>query len=90
LAGARFVSTLPSLFCVGGVQVTVAEPFEIWLTVIVNAASEALVTPSLTEMTMFEYVPTLAAVGVPARCPVPALKVAQAALPVGLELNNRS
>jgi hypothetical protein len=56
------LSTVPSLFCVGGVQVTVAEPFEIWLTVIVNAASEALVTPSLTEMAMFEYVPTLAAV----------------------------
>jgi hypothetical protein len=62
------VSTVPSLFCVGGVQVTVAEPFEIWLTVIVNAASNALFAPSL-EMTMFEYVPTLAAVGVPATWP---------------------
>ena len=59
---------MPSLFCVGGVQVTVAEPFEIWLTVIVNAASDALFAPSL-EMTMFEYVPTLAAVGVPVSRP---------------------
>ena len=74
------MSTAPSLFCVGGVQVTVAEPFEIWLTVTVNEASDALFAPSL-EMSMFEYVPMLAAVGAPASQPMPALKVAQAGWP---------
>ena len=40
------------------------------MTVIENAASAALALPSLTLMTMFEYVPTLALVGVPDSWPV--------------------
>ena len=45
-------------------------------TVIENAPSAALSLPSLTLMTMFEYVPTLAAAGVPTNCPVAVLNVA--------------
>jgi hypothetical protein len=47
------------------------------LTVIVNAASEADWEPSLTLMTMPEYVPTFEAVGLPLRSPVAVLKLAQ-------------
>ena len=45
-----------------------------------NGASEALVWPSLTEITMLPYVPTLAVAGVPESAPVAALKEAQAGL----------
>src|SRR2546423_134925 len=41
-----------------------------------NAGSAALEVPSLTLIMMFEYVPTLAAVGVPLSCPVLLLKAA--------------
>jgi hypothetical protein len=47
-------------------------------TVIEKAGSEALLVPSLTEITMLEVVPTLAACGVPESCPVLVLKLAQA------------
>jgi hypothetical protein len=43
-----------------------------------NAGSEALCWPSLTEITMFESVPTSAAVGVPLNCPLAVLNVAHA------------
>ena len=43
-----------------------------------NAASAALALPSLTLITMFEYVPALAPVGVPDSCPVAVLNVAHA------------
>jgi hypothetical protein len=46
------------------------------VTVIANAGREAVARPSLTRMTIFEYVPTLAAVGVPLRSPVDAVNVA--------------
>ena len=37
-----------------GVQFTVAEPFDIWLTAMEKAVSDALAVPSLTEITIFE------------------------------------
>ncbi len=43
--------------------------------------------PSLTAMTMFEYVPTCAAVGVPDNWPVLVLKVAQVGLFVMLKVS---
>ena len=48
------------------------------VTVIANGVSPLLVRPSLTRISMFEYVPTCAAVGVPVSCPVELLKVAHA------------
>jgi hypothetical protein len=42
-----------------------------------NAGSETVVRPSLTRITMFEYVPTCEAVGVPLKRPFDVLKVAQ-------------
>src|SRR5262245_41457992 len=77
---ARSVSELPSVFCVGGVQEIVALPVEACATVIVNAGSDALALPSLTEMTTFEYVPAWAAVGVPVSRPVLVLNDAHAGL----------
>ena len=50
---------------------------ELATTVIENVGSECLVTPSVAWRMMLEYVPTLAAVGVPLRRPVVVLKVAQ-------------
>src|SRR5258708_170598 len=56
-------SGAPAMTCVG-------------LTVMENAGSEALAVPSLTEMTMLEVVPALAAAGVPLSLPVEVLNVA--------------
>ena len=42
-----------------------------------NAGNAALDVPSVTLITMFEYVPTFAAAGVPLNWPVLLLKVAQ-------------
>ena len=47
-------------------------------TVIENRGSPALMLPSLTRISMFEYVPAFAAVGVPVSCPVMLLKDAHA------------
>ena len=52
-----------------------------------KAASEALCMPSLTEMTMLEYVPTFPVAGVPLNWPVLVLKVAHEG---GLEIENVS
>jgi hypothetical protein len=63
---------------VTGVPLIVGAPFagaEL-VTVIVNAASDALAEPSVAVMTMFPDVP--AAVGVPLSCPVVVLKLAHA------------
>ncbi len=49
-------------------------------TCMANAGRAALFQPSLTPITMFEYVPTLPAEGVPEICPVLLLKVAQEGL----------
>ncbi|HXQ21003.1 MAG TPA: hypothetical protein VN812_04970 [Candidatus Acidoferrales bacterium] len=48
------------------------------VTVIVNGARDADAVPSLTEIVMLAYVPTLAAGGVPDSWPVAVLNVAQA------------
>ncbi len=45
-------------------------------TCIANAGRVALFQPSLTAITMFEYVPALPAEGVPESCPLLLLKVA--------------
>src|SRR5687768_1496194 len=75
---ARFVSVEPSVFVVGGSHDNVAAPTETSATVIANAGSVAPALPSLTLMTMLEYVPTLAAAGVPESWPVAVLKLAHA------------
>ena len=51
---ARFVRAEPSVFCVGALQLTVALPFATCVTMILNAASDAVDVPSLTLMMMFE------------------------------------
>lgn len=73
----RSVSALPSVFCVGGFQLTVALPFDVATTEIVNPASDALEYPSETEMATLAYEPTSAATGVPKRRPLVAVKDAQ-------------
>jgi hypothetical protein len=74
------VSAVPSVRFVGIVQVSVAEPVVPPLTVIVNAGSEALFVPSLTEIVTFANVPMFAVAGVPESLPVVALNVAQLGL----------
>ncbi len=49
-------------------------------TCMANTGSDALFQPSLTPITMFEYVPTLPAEGVPESCPVLVLKLAHEGL----------
>jgi hypothetical protein len=72
----------PSELRVGAVQLSVAEPLPLplALTVIENAASDVVALPSLTRITMFEYVPICASVGVPLRRPVEVLKDTHAGL----------
>ena len=60
---------MPS-FCVGGVQLSVAEPVAVLdETTIENAGKEAVRLPSLTLIWMFEYVPVCALLGVPDSLP---------------------
>lgn len=73
---ARLRNGEPSAFWVGGVQLSVAEPFAISLTLMLKAGKDTVVRPSLTRITIFEYDPTCALVGVPARRPVEVLKLA--------------
>ena len=70
----RSVKALPSVFCVGGVQLTVALPVDVATTVIVNPASDAVEYPSETEIAIPAYVPMSAAAGVPKRRPLVELK----------------
>lgn len=79
---AKLLSVEPSVLRVGAVQLSVAEPLPLplALTEIENAASEVVTLPSLTRITMFEYVPTCASVGVPLNRPVEVLKDAHAGL----------
>lgn len=51
------------------------------VTLMLNADSEAVALPSVTEMTMFEYVPACDAVGVPLSEPEELLNQAHAGLP---------
>lgn len=71
----------------GAVQVSVAEPFATSLTVMENEDNEVVALPSLTRITMFEYVPTCALVGVPDKRPVDVLKLAHAGLLEILNVN---
>ncbi len=58
-----------------------------WLTVIVNAFSERLLAPSLTEITMLPLVPILLLLGVPVSEPVVVLKLVQFGLLVILKVS---
>ena len=58
----------------------VALPLETCTTAIEKAGNDELAVPSLTLITMFEYVAMSAAVGVPESLPVEVLNVAQAGL----------
>jgi hypothetical protein len=75
---ARFVSGEPSLFVVGGVQESVAEPRATACTVRLNAGSDALKVPSLALMTMPLVAPMCCKPGVPESRPVAGSNVAQA------------
>lgn len=66
----------PSLLRVGAVHVSVAEPFDTSLTAMLKAGSDAEVLPSLTRITIFEYEPACALLGVPESRPVEVLNVA--------------
>lgn len=74
---------------VGAVQLSVAEPLPLplALTEIENAGSDVVTLPSLTRITMFEYVPTCASVGVPLKRPVEVLNDAHAGLFETLNVN---
>src|SRR5262245_51033947 len=79
LKPARSVSSVPSAFVVGGVQLISAEPVAAGpFTVRSNAARDAVALPSLTEMTMPDVVPASPAAGVPESLPVVVLNVAHA------------
>ena len=62
----------PAVTEVGGAPLIVGARLAEPVTVIENGGSATLVLPSLTRISMFEYVPTFAAVGVPVSCPVDA------------------
>jgi hypothetical protein len=53
------------VFCVGALQLSVALRAEDCVTLIEKAGNDTLARPSLTLMTMFEYVPAFVAEGVP-------------------------
>src|SRR5918995_4787364 len=65
----------PAVTEVEGVPLIVGALLDEPTTVIVNGVSPALTLPSLTLIWTFEYVPTLADVGVPDSCPVALLKL---------------
>jgi hypothetical protein len=78
------VSAVPSLFVVGGTQLTAALPVVVVVplavTVIEKGASCADERPSVTLIVILETVPTLEEVGVPLSVPVDVLKLAHAGL----------
>jgi hypothetical protein len=78
---------VPAVTVVGGVPEITGGRLGGSLTVMVNAASEADATLSLTPITMFENVPTFASAGVPLSCPVVVLKFAHAGLFVMLNVS---
>ena len=82
------MSELPSVFCVGAVQVSVAVPVLVVeeLTLIEKAANDADAPfASVTVITILEIVPTVLAT--PVNAPVKVLKVAQLGLPEMEKLN---
>jgi hypothetical protein len=72
----RKANALPAFTEVDGVPLIVGARFGVLATVTANGASAVLILPSLTLMTMFEYVPTFVADGVPISWPVTLLNVA--------------
>ena len=74
--------TSPGYFCASVVAVPEEDALA---TTMENAGSEALADPVLVEITTLEYVPTLAAVGVPESAPFAMLNDAQDGL---LEIEN--
>src|SRR5882724_7620104 len=85
---ARSVSSEPSEFVVGGVQVSVAEPVACTeFTVIWKAARDVVAVPSLTEITMPDVVPASLAAGVPDSWPVVVLNVAHDGLLMMLKVS---
>jgi hypothetical protein len=78
LAAGVNVYCVPTVADVGGLPVIVGAVFVAGaVTVIENAGSDAVLRPSLTEITMLLYVRTLLTDGVPRRRPVVVLNVAQ-------------
>ena len=72
---------VPFVLRVGGIQLNVAEPVVVVEdTTIANAGSDTVETPSLTLMTMLEYVPVCVLLGVPDSLPVVVLKAPQPGL----------
>jgi hypothetical protein len=71
---------LPTLTAVGGVPLIVGARLPVPDTVIENGASATHGAPSVTAMTMFVYVPTFDALGVPANLPVDGSNDAQPGL----------
>src|SRR5487761_197834 len=66
----------PAVTLAAGEPEIVGEPeVALEVTLTENAAKEALLVPSLTEMPIFEYVPTFELLGVPLSWPVEVLKV---------------
>ncbi len=78
---------MPACVCVGGVPLIVGGIAGGAVTWMLNVGSGTLVVPSLTLITMFEYVPTFAVAGMPLSCPVVVLNVAHEGL---LEMANVS
>ena len=74
------LSWVPSTFRVGGThdKFTGDEVDVAGTTLIANAGSDLVALPSLTLMTIFEYVPVWDEAGVPVRLPEALLNVAQA------------
>src|SRR5512138_2501278 len=73
---ARLLSDEPSALRVGAVQLSVALPLATSLTAMEKARKDVVERPSLTRITMLEYVPACALVGVPDNRPVEVLNVA--------------
>jgi hypothetical protein len=71
------VYALPATTDVAGAPLITGALFAGAVTEIANAGNDVVALPSLTRMTMFEYVPTCTVVGVPDTLPLEALNVAQ-------------
>jgi hypothetical protein len=71
------VSEVPSVFSVGGVQLSAAPPEETSTTLIEKARSAVVARPSLTLIVTLAYEPTCVALGVPESKPLLVLNVAQ-------------
>ena len=77
-ATGRKLYALPAVTELAGTPLIVGARLAVRDTVIENAGSATFFAPSVTMIAMFEYVPTLAAVGVPLKRPDNVLNVAHA------------